>query len=72
MPVYKIHYFNLKGRAELARLILSQAGVEFEDVRFERSEWPALKASKYHSMQINMKTVLFNLLRSGYIVWVFI
>lgn len=46
MPHYKIHYFNLKGRAELARLILSQAGVEFEDVRFERSEWPALKASK--------------------------
>ncbi|XP_057368614.1 glutathione S-transferase 1-like [Daphnia carinata] len=45
MPVYKLHYFNLRGRAELARLIMSQAGVEFEDVRFERTEWPALKAT---------------------------
>ncbi|XP_046646245.1 glutathione S-transferase 1-like isoform X1 [Daphnia pulicaria] len=45
MPAYKLHYFNLRGRAELARLILNQAGVEFEDVRFERAEWPALKAS---------------------------
>ncbi len=47
MPAYKLHYFNLRGRAELARLILNQAGVEFEDVRFERAEWPALKASEY-------------------------
>lgn len=47
MPAYKLHYFNLRGRAELARLILNQAGVEFEDIRFERSEWPALKASEY-------------------------
>jgi glutathione S-transferase len=46
MPAYKLHYFNLRGRAELARLILNQAGVEFEDVRFERAEWPALKASE--------------------------
>ena len=46
MPHYKLHYFNLRGRAELARLIFAQAGVEFEDVRFERSEWPTLKASK--------------------------
>lgn len=47
MPAYKLHYFNLRGRAELARLILNQAGVEFEDIRFERAEWPALKASEY-------------------------
>lgn len=47
MPQYKLHYFNFRGRAELARLILKQAGVEFEDVRFERTEWPALKASEF-------------------------
>lgn len=47
MPQYKLHYFNLRGRAELARLIFAQAGVEFEDVRFERSEWPSIKASKH-------------------------
>ena len=47
MPAYTLHYFNFRGRGELARLILNQAGVEFEDVRFERAEWPALKASEY-------------------------
>lgn len=52
MPHYKLHYFNLRGRAELSRLILKQAGVEFEDIRFERSEWPALKASKSCTSQM--------------------
>ena len=51
MPAYKLHYFNLRGRAELARLILNQAGVEFEDIRFERAEWPALKASEYSTIE---------------------
>ena len=46
MPQYKLHYFNLRGRAELARLVLHQAGVEFEDYRFERADWPQLKSSK--------------------------
>ncbi|EFX82912.1 probable glutathione S-transferase 7 [Daphnia pulex] len=45
MPVYKLHYFNnpRQGRAELSRLILSQAGVEFQDIRFAHCEWPAIK-----------------------------
>ncbi|XP_057369493.1 probable glutathione S-transferase 7 [Daphnia carinata] len=45
MPVYKLHYFKSprRGRAELSRLILSQAGVEFEDIRFAHCEWPAIK-----------------------------
>jgi glutathione S-transferase len=48
MPVYKLHYFNnpRQGRAELSRLILSQAGVEFQDIRFAHCEWPAIKPSK--------------------------
>lgn len=32
--------------AELTRLIFHYAGVAFEDIRFEKSEWPQLKASK--------------------------
>lgn len=46
MAAYKISYFNLMGRAELSRLLLSAAGKEFEDDRFEKEEWPARKPSK--------------------------
>jgi glutathione S-transferase len=31
----------------LSRLILSQAGEQFEDVRFSHSEWPNIKPSQY-------------------------
>jgi len=30
----KLHYFNVKGRGELTRLILNHAGVQFEDLRY--------------------------------------
>ncbi|KAI9554252.1 prostaglandin D2 synthase-like protein [Daphnia sinensis] len=36
---YKLYYFNSKGRAELARLILAYAKVPYDDVRFENAEW---------------------------------
>ena len=36
----KLTYFNLKGRAEFARLVLAQAGQEFEDVRIDQVTWP--------------------------------
>merc|ERR1719430_2060868 len=43
----KLIYFNLRGRAELARLILVEAKEDFEDSRieWESSEWAALKDS---------------------------
>lgn len=47
MPDYKLHYFNFRGLGELIRLILHYAGVTFEDVRFERSEWPNIKPSTF-------------------------
>jgi len=48
MPAIKLTYFNLKARAEPARLILKQAGVEFEDCRLpapwdDMAPWTALK-----------------------------
>ncbi len=43
----KLTYFNLRGRAEIARLILAQAGVEYEDRRIQREEWPAMKTSEH-------------------------
>lgn len=43
MSTYKLHYFNGRGRAEVSRLIFAAAGQKFEDVRFEREQWPTLK-----------------------------
>jgi glutathione S-transferase len=43
MGKMKLYYFNLRGRAEFARLILAQAGADYEDKRVEREEWPTLK-----------------------------
>ncbi|PAA51496.1 hypothetical protein BOX15_Mlig031684g1, partial [Macrostomum lignano] len=39
----KVCYFNARGRAELIRLALTAGGVEFDDVRFTREEWPEKK-----------------------------
>nr|QNM80587.1 glutathione S-transferase sigma 2 [Daphnia pulex] len=43
MVHYKLIYFNLRGRGELARLILHHQEVAFEDFRFEREEWTKYK-----------------------------
>ena len=43
MPTYKLIYFNLRARGELARFVFAQAGVEYEDVRVQSEDWPALK-----------------------------
>ncbi|XP_066304190.1 hematopoietic prostaglandin D synthase-like isoform X1 [Branchiostoma lanceolatum] len=42
-PKYKLTYFNVRARAEPTRLLFAAAGVEYEDVRVLREEWPALK-----------------------------
>ena len=42
----KLTYFNVRGRAEPARLILAQAGVDYQDIRIEREDWPKVKPSK--------------------------
>lgn len=39
----KLLYFDLRGRAEMIRLALHAGGVEFEDARFARGEWPEIK-----------------------------
>ncbi|KAL5013512.1 hypothetical protein ScPMuIL_007782 [Solemya velum] len=44
MPIYKLTYFNIRGRAELARLLFVSAGIKFEDIRIEKPEvWKELK-----------------------------
>lgn len=43
----KLTYFNLRGRAEPARLIMAQAGVDYQDNRITSEEWAALKPSNF-------------------------
>lgn len=40
---YVVHYFEARGRAEIIRLTLKAAGLEFEDHRFTREQWPEEK-----------------------------
>lgn len=40
MPVYKLKYFNIRGRAEIARLMFAESGQDYEDIRIEYKDWP--------------------------------
>lgn len=39
MSSYKLTYFDIRGKAEIIRLILAQVGVEYEDIRIGQDEW---------------------------------
>ena len=39
----KLTYFNVRGRAEVSRLMLAHKGVEYEDNRITGDQWKALK-----------------------------
>lgn len=40
---YKLLYFDIPGRAEHIRYIFAYAGVEYEDFRFQKDQWPEIK-----------------------------
>lgn len=47
MTKYKVRYFNVMGLGEPIRFLLSYGGVDFEDIRIDRDEWPKIKPSTY-------------------------
>ena len=46
MGKMKLVYFNVRGRAEVARLILAHAGADYEDSRIQGEQWQEYKKSK--------------------------
>ena len=42
---YKVTYFDVRGRAEVVRLLLAAAGQKFEDERIDPKQWLSLKPS---------------------------
>ena len=47
MPRYKLHYFNVRARAESIRILLTLAGADWEDTRIhdKEKEWKPMKES---------------------------
>ena len=39
MSTYKLTYFDIRGKAEIIRLIFAQTGVKYEDIRVGQDEW---------------------------------
>ncbi|XP_065662449.1 S-crystallin 4 [Hydra vulgaris] len=43
-PKYVLNYFNVQGKAEVARLLFHCKGVEFTDNQINHQDWPSLKS----------------------------
>nr|WCC58244.1 glutathione S-transferase [Pharsalia antennata] len=44
-PAYKVTYFDITALGEPIRFLLNYGGIEFEDNRIQKENWPALKPS---------------------------
>jgi len=57
MSTIKLTYFNMKGRAEMSRLVMAAAGRSFEDCRYKEGEWAASGKAKTPFGQCPVLTV---------------
>ena len=68
MSSYKLYYFNVRGSAESSRIVFAQAGVKYEDIRYETEQWDKeFKQSKaelmivlHFSLHIQLKKCLLD------------
>ena len=51
---YKLLYFNVRGQAELSRLIFAQAEVPYDDHRIKITDWPELKPGKFRKINLHI------------------
>ena len=47
MSVYKLYYFNVRGRGEICRLAFAAANIEYEDIRLDSEDWVKEKECKW-------------------------
>lgn len=47
MSVYKLYYFNVRGRGEICRLAFEAANIEYEDIRLDGEDWVKEKECKW-------------------------
>ena len=52
----RLTYFDGAGRAELSRLILAAAGIEFEDRRIDSQDWKELKQGSFVRWRVFWQT----------------
>ena len=46
MPKYVLHYFDIRGRAEISRMIMNAAGIPYTERRIQFQDWPSIKPGK--------------------------
>jgi len=67
----KLIYFDMQGRAEFSRLLLAQAGVQYEDKRISQAEWEKMKPSmpfaELPALEVDGQTIVQSLAIARYI-----
>lgn len=61
-PAYKLTYFDGRGLAETCRFLFKYGGIEFEDCRVKREDWPQVKKSTYFFILIFLLDFIIHVL----------